>query len=171
MKIWSLYIIQLVPWERARLNGMTPGLYWIVITPCSIYLLSIDLSFSEINVAPRNSGIPVMLSYAPPYFGCDIIISFFAVCKIIIGEVQLRSFIGNFQERQIYIYICNVSESAVPCPLLIYCYMYKHASFTCWAPPCSVLFSKTVWAFGGWPSFRIYCYNSATISVGALQRR
>lgn len=83
----------------------TGTVYWIVITSCSIYLLSIDLSFSEINVAPHNSGIPVMLSYAPPYFGWDIIISFFAVCKIIIGEVQLRSFIGNFQERQIYLYI------------------------------------------------------------------
>lgn len=57
-----------------------------------------------------------MLSYSAPSFGYDIIIYSFAVCKIIIGEVQLRSFIGNFLETHLY----NVSEpSPIPTSYLL----------------------------------------------------
>lgn len=71
-----------------------------------------------------------MLSYYVASFGYDIII-FSAVCKIIIGGVQLRSFIGNFLKTHLY----NVSEPILLSSTLIYCLMYKHAGFTCSALP------------------------------------
>lgn len=173
MKIWSLYIIQLVPLERGLLNGVTQCLYWIVIISNNIYPfvhLFVQRCW-KINVALHNSGISVMLSYFVPSFGYDIIC--FSVCKIIIGEVQLRSFIGNFLKTHLY----NVSEPLLRSPTLIYCYIcinmpVLHAPH--FPLSRSVLFSKTVWAFEGWPSIHIsiaitLCYYLSGTSVEKIK--
>lgn len=83
MKIWSLYIIQLVPLERGLLNGMTQCLYWIVIMRHNIYLLSIWLYWAsaKINVLLHNGGISLTPTYSAPSFGCDIIMSAYQSVK------------------------------------------------------------------------------------------
>lgn len=94
---------------------------------------------------------------------------FFALCKIIIGKVQLRSvFIGNFLKTPLY----NASEPAVLSPLLftVLCIKMSVLHARHFAPSCSVLFSQTVWAFEGWPSIHIsiaitLCYYLSGTSV------
>lgn len=102
-----------------------------------------------------------MLSYSISI--CDFIYFFiFAVCKII-GDVQLRSFIGNFLKTHLY----NVSDPILLVPLLIYYHTYKHASFTCSAL-LTVLQCFIFWdCLGLWRvtfNSYIYCYNSPLLS-------
>lgn len=50
------------------------------------------------NAARSNGAI----SSSPPHFCRDLVISSPAVCKLIIGEVRQRGFMGNFLVRHLY---------------------------------------------------------------------